>query len=273
VDDHPPPRPRAPALQITERDRRLLAFAAEHRFVLCSQVRSLLDVSAAAAYTRLRALRAAGYLRSERKLHGEPACYRISRDGLRAIGSDLASPRAIDLATYRHDTGLAWLMLAARAGRFGPLRGAVSERRMRSDDARPDRSAPPFGIRLGGVGPGGRERLHYPDLLIVTDTGHQVAFELELSSKSPARREGILAAYGADRRIDAVVYLVNRATVGRGISQSAARVGISRRVHVQNINWGTAEGRARDPAAAERIRAPGGRSRIIDGGRTASCAP
>jgi hypothetical protein len=93
VDNHPAPDPRPPALQITERDRRLLAFASEHRFVLCSQVRSLLGISAAAAYARLRALRAAGYLRSERKLHGEPAGYRISRDGLKAIGSDLSPPR------------------------------------------------------------------------------------------------------------------------------------------------------------------------------------
>jgi DNA-binding PadR family transcriptional regulator len=273
VDDHPPPRRPDRPVQITERDRLLLAFAAEHRFVLCSQVRSLLGVSSAAAYARLRALRTAGYLRSERKLHGEPAGYQITRDGLRPIGSDLSPPRAIDLATYRHDAGLAWLMLAAHGGRFGRLREAISERRMRSHDARADRSAAPFGIRLGGVGPGGRERLHYPDLMVVTESGHRVAFELELSSKSPTRREGILAAYAADPRIDAVVYLVDRKSVGRGISQSAARVEVSGRVHVQNVNWGADEGRVRDQAAVQRIRSPGDRSRTGNGGRTASRAP
>jgi DNA-binding PadR family transcriptional regulator len=283
VEANPPPRrpaaseeasalptpPAASTVRITERDRLLLAFAAEHRFVLCTHVQSLLAITPAAAYARLRALRDAGYLQGERKLHDEPGAYQITRDGLRAAGSDLSRPRKIDLATYRHDSGVAWLMLAARHGRFGPLQQIVSERRMRSLDARSDRRAEPFGVRLGGIGPGGRERLHYPDLLILTaepvdsaggsigrieespgsrtavaamsNSGYRVAFELELSSKSRSRREGILAGYAADPRIDAVVYLVDRPDVGRAVSRSAARLGASSLVHVQNLSWGGAE--------------------------------
>jgi hypothetical protein len=262
---------RARSVRITERDRLLLALAADHRFLLCGHVQSLLGVSAGAAYARLRALGVAGYLEHDRKLHDAPTGYQITRQGLRAIGSDLSRPREIDAGSYRHDAGLAWLMLAARHERFGPLQEIVSERRMRSHDARADRHSEPFGIRLGGVGPGGRERLHYPDLLIVTAGGHRVAFELELSSKSPRRREGILVAYAADPRIDAVIYLVDRQTVGRGISQSTARLGVSQRVHVQNVRWG-ADGRTAGGAAAPRTRRRSAGPRSADSGRNASWA-
>ena len=105
---------------------------------------------------------------------------------------------------------------------------------MRSDDGRAagdeaalDGRRHRHGVRLGGVGPGGRERLHYPDMVIVTETGHRVALELELTGKPRVRRERILAGYGADPRIDAgrLPRRPSRA-VGRAIQRSAARIGI-----------------------------------------------
>ncbi|HWE09902.1 MAG TPA: hypothetical protein VG325_11135 [Solirubrobacteraceae bacterium] len=238
-------------MQITDRDRRLLAFAAEHRFVLAAQVAVLLAVTEAAADARLRTLGSAGYLRRERKLHRQPACDRITPAGLRAIGSQLPAPRPPDLAAYRHDEGLGWLMLAAWHERFGPVQSVISERRMRSEDGRRqlDDSAglrageavgetARHGVRLGGTGPGGRDRLHYPDMVLVTESGHRVAFELELTTKAPERRERILAGYAADPRVDAVVYLVDRPAAGRAIERSAARVGISHLVRVQRVTLG-----------------------------------
>ena len=114
---------------------------------------------------------------------------------------------------------------------------------MRSEDAiaglGADRVGDPktFGVRLGGYGPGGRPRLHYPDLLLVTPDGRRVAVELELSSKGRTRREKILRGYAADRDIDAVVYLVDNPAVGRAIRTSAARVGSSGRIQVQPVRW------------------------------------
>ena len=55
---------------------------------------------------------------------------------------------------------------------------------MRSQDGRADERRKPFGVRLGGVGRDGRPRMHYPDLIVVTDTGHRVAFELELTPRT-----------------------------------------------------------------------------------------
>ncbi len=251
-----------PTVLITERDRRMLAFAAEHRFVIAAQPAALLGVSVTTAGTRLRALAEAGHLRRHPTLAGEPVAYRISGAGLRTIGSDLPAPRPPSLGVYDHDLVLGWLMVAAQRGRFGPVRAVVSERRMRSDDGRrPEGEAigqrPRHGVRLGGPGPGGRERLHYPDMVIVTETGHRIAFELELTGKPRVRREGILAAYAADRRIDRVVYLVDRPRVGQEIQRSAARVGAQRLIRVQRVVTGRADRAGSAGRAADRSRAAG----------------
>jgi hypothetical protein len=243
------------AVQITDIDRALLRFAAEHRFVIAAQVAALLGVSEAAAEARLRRLGSGGHLRRHKELHRGPMWHQITRAGLRAAGSDLPAPRGFDLATHRHDAGLGWLMLTARAGRFGPLERIISERRMRSHDGRAEDATQRYGVRLGGVGPGGRDRLHYPDLVVVTQTGHRVAFELELSTKEVARREGILAGYAADRRIDAVVYLVERASVGRAIERSAARMGVSHLVRVQRVSMAPSGGSQSGARAAQRASA------------------
>jgi hypothetical protein len=232
---------------ITERDRALLSFVARHRIVLASHLGTLLGISSHAADARLRALRRAGVVAGERFIHGEPRCWWITRRGLAVIDSPLPPVRT-DLRAYRHDIGLAWVTLAAERGAFGQLQELISERWMRSRDGLEARSSSvseresePFGVRLGGVGPGGRERLHYPDLLLVTPDRRRIAVELELTSKARARRERILAGYGADSRIDAVLYLVDRPMVSRSLEKSAARLGISSMVHVQRVQW--SEGR------------------------------
>ncbi|HEX3978225.1 MAG TPA: hypothetical protein VHW96_18290 [Solirubrobacteraceae bacterium] len=244
-------------VQITDADRTLLRFTAEHRFVIAAQVATLLGVSDAAAESRLRRLGTGGHLRHRKELHRGPTWHQITAAGLRAAGSDLPAPRGFDLATHRHDTGLGWLMLSAQAGRFGAVERVISERRMRSHDGRAEDRARRYGVRLGGVGPGGRDRLHYPDLVLVTKSGHRVAFELELSTKEVARRERILAGYAADRRIDAAVYLVEHRAVGRAIERSAARMGVSHLVKVQRVSMAPAKAAA--PSRARTAQRTGAR--------------
>ncbi len=225
-------------MQITERDRRLLAFAAEQPFVLTAHIAALLAISPSAASARLRALSAGGYLTDARPLHLEPRLYQVTRSGLRAAGSRLPRPRAVDLSTYRHEAGVAWLAVAAHRGMFGPLREVVSERRMRSEDRRAGEHGEPFGVRLHATGRDGRARLHYPDLVLVTDTGLRVAFELELTTKTPRRRERILAAYAAERRVDAVIYLVDDLAGRQAMEASVRRLGIADRVRVEQVTLG-----------------------------------
>lgn len=229
-------RPPRRELRLTGRDLRLLSFLAEHRLALDTHVQRLLDASPDATRTRLRALARGGYVTYRRVFDGEPACCQILRPGLAAIGSRLPPPR-LNLACYDHDVGAAWLWLAARNGSFGPMRAVIAERTLRSRDRSPDRDGDPYGVRLGGVGPRGQERLHYPDLLLVTPRGQRIAIELELTAKGRTRRENILAGYGADSRIDAVLYLVERGQLRRAIEVSAARLGVADRVHVQYCHW------------------------------------
>ncbi|MGO9794059.1 MAG: hypothetical protein ACLP8S_32465 [Solirubrobacteraceae bacterium] len=230
-------RPRAPragarTTLLTERDRLVLAFLAEQRLAVTPQVQQLLGVTPRVAQGCLRGLREVGYIEQQRIFDGYPACSRVSRTGLRAIGSNLP-PARVDLACYQHDVGLGWLWLATRAGAFGELRELLSERTLRSHDARPDRSGRALGVGLGIVGPGGREQLHYPDLLLQSETGKRVALELELTGKGQARLARIMMGYAADGRIDAVHYLVPDRSLGERIAQAARTAGIAEVVSVQ----------------------------------------
>lgn len=244
---------RRAGMRITDRDRELLAFLASHRLALSVHVQALLGVSADVARTRLGALAREGLVNKERIFDRQPACYLIMRKGLAAIDSELPTPR-LDLRCYEHDIGLAWLWLYARSGSFGSLEEIRSERQMRSLDASSEGPAEPLAVRLGGVGPGGRERLHYPDLLLTSSGGHRIALELELSSKGRTRRERILAGYAADARVDAVVYLVRHPQVARSVRGTAAKLGISAMVHVQPVRSSAALAGAGSDASASRMR-------------------
>jgi hypothetical protein len=242
----------------------MLRFLAEHRFALAVQLGGVVGASARSAGRRLGALRAAGLVRAARPLRHDASAWAVTRRGLAACESTLGVPRAVDLGLYRHDVGVAWLAAGARRGLFGELSEVVSERTMRSEDRRADRTAgsPVHGIR---VGHGSSARLHYPDLTVMTAGGHRIAFELELSTKSPRRRERILAAYADDPRIDAVIYLVPTRASGCAIARSAARVGATDTVRVQRFDWagGRAPGEAGRGAVARRTVA--GRGAAVPG--------
>jgi hypothetical protein len=255
--------------RLTDRDQQLLSFLAEHRLVLDTQVQALLGTSLDATRTRLSKLDRAGFLTHRHVFNGEPGCCQIKRPGLNAIGSSLQAPNW-NLGTYAHDVGLAWLWLSAHAGVFGPVREVIAERtlrsrdgaRLRSPDGARDPGELPSGVHLGGVGPRGRERIHYPDLLLVTPQGDRVALEFELTGKGRARREGILGGYAADDRIDAVVYLVEQPPLRRAIEESARRMGVSELVQVRYFYWG--EGNRSEQSLAQ------GRERLSGASRPAS---
>jgi hypothetical protein len=229
----------------------LLAFAAEHRFVLSAHVRALLRDSGHAADERLERLCRAGLLVEKTVFHDHPPTYRSTRKGLDAVGSKLTAPN-IDHGRYDHEVGAAWLWLAARHGAFGPMREVLGERRLRSRDAREDGPTEPLAVRLGGLGWGGRERLHYPDLLLVDSSGRRIAVELELSSKGRERREKILAGYASDARFAAVLYVVESPQLARSIRTSAARLDIPRLVHIQQVRWDESAPRACETRTARR---------------------
>jgi hypothetical protein len=233
--------------RLTERDVELLSFLSEHRLALPAHAAVLLEVSAGTAAARLSRLADAKLLKREPAVPGAPSWYRITRRGLGVIGSSLPPPQ-IDLRSYRHDVGVAWLWLAARGGAFGPVNEIIGERRLRSrDGARAADDAPAAdtpaadgtaaGVRLGGFGPHGRERLPYPDLILRTSGGRRIALELELTPKTRTRLETILGGYGADPRFDGVVYLVERATLATSVRNAARRLGVSEIVAIRRVRF------------------------------------
>jgi hypothetical protein len=234
----------------SDRDRLLLEFAAQHRLIAREHAQALLSAGAATATRTLRRLADLGLMRYEQPFNRGPGWWRITRKGLRAIGSELGPPRP-DLGSWRHDLGLAWLHLAGRAGLLGDRAEVVTERTMRSHDARRDADREPgarFGVPLGGYGRDGQERLHYPDLVLVDRVGRRVAVELELSRKSRDRRASIMLGYARERRLDAVLYLVESPSMARSIRAAAAEFGLSDKIHVQYIS---ADGR---PGSAAPVR-------------------
>ncbi len=253
-------RGRPAPVHLTDRDRELLAFVAAQRLITAAHAQALLGVSA--GLKRVRALVRAGLLEREPvHVDGRAPCFRATTSGCRVAGSSLARARP-SLGAIEHDLGVAWLHLAALAGHFGPVAEILTEREMRSHDGRGDRKALPHGVRIPGVGAGGRERLHYPDLVVRTTSGHTVAIELELTGKERTRREAILGAYATEARIDAVLYLSDRPSVLRSVQDSTRQLGISSLVHVQRCEFGPT---ARVPGTARtRERA---RARAAEAGR------
>jgi hypothetical protein len=219
---------------LTDRDRELLAFVAEHRFALPAHAAALLGVAEETANVRLRSVARAGYLIERRVFAAAPRSYRIAQRGLDATGSELGRPTG-RVGSYDHEVGAAWLWLAGRNGAFGPMRDVLSERRLRSHDASAPGRDDPLGVRLGAAGAAGRQRLHYPDLLLVDNDGRRIAIELELTGKGRTRRDGILAGYAADPRIGSVVYVVHDVRVARSIEVSARRLGIGGLVQIQQV--------------------------------------
>ena len=237
------------AMRLTTLDRALLTFAAEHRFVLAGHIAAALQTSASAAGRRLSRLAAGGYLQRDQRLAGEPPLFQVTRAGLGAIESDLPPPPRVDLGEYRHDAGVAWLAAGARRGLFGPVTEILGDRRMQSLDRRREPHERPLAVSLS-PGIGSVPQWHRPDLVLRTASGHRVAFELELTTKSRHRRERILSAYAADRSIDAVVYLVDRPAVGRALEESIRRLHIADRVRVENVRF---DGAGRRSSPADRV--------------------
>jgi hypothetical protein len=225
----PNPRP----LRLSTRDLELLEFVGQQRLVLATHVQALLGVSARAAAKRLLALSSLGYLTGD-WFHEH--YWQATTKGLGVVGLPYSRSK-FDPQNFAHEVGMAWVSLAARRGLWGEMREVISERQMRSADGVSGTPQEPMGVRLGGFGPAGKRRLHYPDMLLLTPGGQRIAFELELTHKSRTRLETIIAGYASDRRIDAVVYLVENPAIARKVQRAAASYGVGHMVHVQGAKW------------------------------------
>jgi len=223
-------------ISITDADRAVLGPLAEHRILIVPQLALLLGLSEDTVSRRLKRLRDAGHVHYGPVFDRAPWPARITGPGLRAIGRPVNPPRE-RLQEHRHDVGVGWLWLAARAGAFGAAERILTDRGMRSADAARSTgdAGEPYGIGLGTFGPHGQRQRHYPDLMIDTAGGHRVAVELELTQKSAERMRRIMTAYATDSRIDAVLYVVPSRRLAELVTESARRAGVADIVHVKRL--------------------------------------
>lgn len=243
-----------------DQDVELLRFAAAQRLFSGSHAAALLGETPGRAQTRIRRLEEAGLLITHRVFQGEPPVHLVTRRGLSLLDLRLGAPR-LDLASYAHDLGVAWLWLAAQAGRLGAVAKLTSERTLRSAHAQAvlhgDGGAPgpPLAVRLGGVGPTGHPRLHFPDILLTRPDGRRLALELERSAKGQARLRSIMRGYVLEPGIEGVLYLVDRPVVARAVRGAARAAGAGELVRVQPFRWVAREpGRFGGAAVARRVR-------------------
>lgn len=254
-----------------ELDLEVLRFAGEQRLFAAAHAQSLLRVPAATAASCLDVLHARGLVCRHEVFRDQPPAYTVTAAGLRLLGSRLGAPR-LDVSVYRHDMGVAWAWLAARAGRWGEAETILSERTLRSRD----RIIGPEGtgggrlaVRLPGTGPAGRPRLHYPDLVIGLTGGRRLAVELEISGKGARRLATILRGYVGDPRVDGILYLVDQPATSRAVQGAARAAGACPLLRLEPFSWtgrgpgyaGNARGASRAMAGAHGASRPAAEAR------------
>jgi len=243
---------------------------AEHRVLVLTQIAILQGVKPPTVRARVRRLQRLGLVQVDDRYVRTPAGVLITDAGLRRIDSPLPAPELSE-AQRRHDIGLGWVWIAARSGAFGALTELVSERRMRSLDARQATLRAPaerYGIGVESDGPANS---HFADMLIRARSGRTIAVELELHAKGAWRLDRVMRAYAGDPRITDVLYLVPSRRIGDPVIAAARRSGIADRVHVQLIAGGGAIEGAPPPPVRTRVprtRVAGARSHRADAARS-----
>jgi hypothetical protein len=206
---------------VTERDRAAVGFIAAHPWVVSEHVRRFLSLDSAAgsghiagqvARRRLLVLVSHGLVsRGTLRLFGMPlSAYWLSRRGALFLGQAIA-PGGVDIRQLGHDAAVAdvHLALLGRGARdIWPARTLASARQ---------RGSLPDGL----IVPLGGRQLHLPDLVARLVDGRRMAFEVEMSRKSPRRLAEIMRAYRLARGLDAVVYLTPNEARARAIAAAA----------------------------------------------------
>ncbi len=203
-------------MAVTERDREIVRWigrvgVAEARQVAARWQRERLRENGSKrglpqsnAYRRLRVLESLRLLERRRLLHGEPAVFLATAEGLRLAELDLRV-RKVSAGGLAHATEATWLSLALE-DEFGE-ECVVTEREIRASDGAAER--PTYAIEVGGRLPARRPRLHFPDFAIADpDGGKPLCVELELSAKGSRRLAEIVRAYVRGRHVAGVRYYV-----------------------------------------------------------------
>jgi hypothetical protein len=220
-------------------DQELLLYVAAHEVLVAEQAAAFLQTTEQDANQRLEELQAERLVSCVTLSSRLPPAYRITREGAQQVDSHLPPLRALGMARYRHEIGIAWLWATARRGGFGDMRAVLSRREMQAADAA-SRSGALLGTRgatFGDIPAGGATvdaRRAYPDLALLQPTGGWASMDVILTLPEPKWTNSMVTRLHRHPQIVAELYLVEqRAGIDQAIKAAAVQHGIADQVHVQ----------------------------------------
>jgi hypothetical protein len=186
--------------------------------VSAQDVMARFGVGRTVGYRRLRALVDHGLLSRVRLVHGQPALYVATADGVAFAGLGELDPARVNEASVRH-----WALCARLA--------VVLEQRERCEvwgeprlRAAERQAGEPVASAQRGTLPDGRPRLRRPDLVpFPAAAALPVAVEVELSVKAAGRLEAICRAWARCRIVSDVRYYAPP-HVARAVSRAVSAV-------------------------------------------------
>ena len=206
---------------VTDRDRAIVEWIGRLGAAGAADVMARFGMGRTAAYRRLAALVDQGLLATARLLHGEPALYVATREGLVWARLARLEPCRVGVASARHFALCA--QLAVVLERTEPTYWVWSEREVRVAEL--EAGGAVASAEVGRL-PDGRPRLRRADLILMPyeQSGRRpVAVEVELAVKWARRLEAICRAWARCRLVDHVRYYASPAAA-RAVARAVERV-------------------------------------------------
>lgn len=219
-------------VQLTVRDRDIVAFLCRYWVAHAQQIRREFFGSMPATYRRLAALARLGLLEGERVFYRGPKLFWATRFGALYADADLSAPRGGNTRLQEHALAVLDLSFAIREGLLDPEEGGIPEGRCEAwvseREIRRDKMA---ARRDGGSGRmnAGKRLGRTPDGVLILDTGEQIAVELELHAKRQSEYERILSDYRKERDaggLDGVRFFFPSVPIMRRVEELARRRGL-----------------------------------------------
>lgn len=210
------------------RERAIVTWVARMGAVEVGHVQRRWSVGRSVAYALVQRLVEAELLERVATLPGDPTLIRATSQGIAyahlALPALKIRPGEVDHWLYCAD---AVLWAEERWGRGS----VVTERELRWIE---HAEGKPIGSCVVGELPDGRPMLHRPDLL-VADSDHRVAIEVELSIKAPRRLQHLVRSWRRARHVDRVVYLVATGSPRRAVERAVRSAHAEERVEVVDL--------------------------------------
>lgn len=207
------------------RDQELVRYVGRHGVVTIEQVMKAMGVDRTAAYRRVAACAEAGLLERLDLLRSEPSVLRATREGLRYAGLGLPFAQVSPSAVVH---SLRCASAAQFVGEHFGHERILTEREIAFAEKIEER---PIASAEITDHPDGYPRMHRADLVAFADSG-PIAFEIELTPKTPRRLRSIIRAWRRARCVKEVDYFCAPGLTHRTVQRAVKATGAKGKVNV-----------------------------------------